>query len=262
VNKYALALSTLILPASLLAQQSQFVPAPPTTPSRGVIAPLVQLPPNASVDMLVAELREALQGGIVPDISLFQQLASVYDARHYDFYPEVVRLSANVYRDIVLRYLSVLNESRLPSSQLRSMEELAINTHRQALAMADSARIAADRRNSTERAQFGSIIKLLRDQVAQYKGNPATLTMPFLVIPRIAPGDVASRQHGNTSLSDLELMATTQLKAAGDRLGSGSSRSNQWLQLMREYQQAIFTRDAVQRSFTGPSGYSLDSAGR
>jgi len=261
MKKYFFAIATLLLPASLMAQQ--FIPAPPTPPTRGVIAPLIQLPPNAAMDMFVADLREALQGGSVPDISLFHQLAAVYDQRHYDFYPEVLSIAATVYRDMVNRYLSLSREAhRMSDNHIVPMDDLARNTHRQAMMMVESARNTAAVKNQAAKVRLANAIKFLRDQVAQYKGNPATLSMPLSIIPRSLPGDVAGLTDGNRSRADVEVMAIEQLRAAQDRLGSGSPRSNQWLQLIREYSQAIVTRDAVFKSFNAPNDHSLDSIAR
>jgi hypothetical protein len=212
------------------------------------------------MDMFVANLREALQSGIVPDISLFHQLENVYDKRHYDFYPEVIIMASTVYRDMVNRYLSFSREAhRMPDNQIAPMDLLARDTHRQALAMADAAKTASRNKVQANTVRLDNSIKFLRDQVIQYKGNPGTLSMPFTVMPRIAPGDVASFHNQSTDAQKVESIAREQLARAGDRLGSGSQRSNQWLQLIREYRQSILNREAVFKSFNPPSDYLLDT---
>jgi hypothetical protein len=212
------------------------------------------------MDMFVADLREALQSGTVPDITLFNRLVSVYDQRHYDFLPDVLATASTVYRDMVFRYLSFSKQHHgLSDNHIVPMDMLARDTYRQAMAMLETHRIAAQNKNQASAVRLDNSIKFLRDQVIQYKGNPATLTMPLLIIPRVAPGEVASFRDPSTAIIKLEAIAREQLMRAGDRIGSGSPRSNQWLQLVREYRQAVLNRDATLRSFNSTGDYSLDT---
>jgi len=212
------------------------------------------------MEMFAANLREALQEGVVPNITLFQQLAATHDQRHYDFFPEVIMMAATVYRDMVNRYLFFSKQHHgMSDNHLIPMDTLARDTHRQAMGMVESYGTTAKDKAQAATVRLDTSIKLLRDQVIQYKGNPAALTMPFLMIPRIAPGDVASLRDQTSSANKVESIAREQLSRAGDRLGSGSARSSQWLQLIREYRQAILNRDAILKSFNSPADYILES---
>lgn len=240
--------------------QSRFVPAPPITPTRGVVSPLIQLPPVASLDLFMSDMRAALQEGSVPDVSLFRQLGRVFDQRHHEIYPDFLRSASSLYQRAVSEYASVGRQQGMTDPQMAAIGTIMTQTLKNAKKMIDAAVVASQNRLQAERVKLESAEKSMRSQFAQYRGNPNTLSMPLLVVPRSAAGDVAPRfpLGARSPSSTLQALADQQLRVAGDRLGSGTRRSNEWLQLLREYRQAEITRDAAVRHFN-PQSFDLKS---
>lgn len=226
------------------------VPAPPIAPTRGVISPLVQLSPVASLDMFMSDLRTALQEGAVPDVSLFHQFGRVFDQRYYELYPDFLRIAVDLYQRAVSGYEDVSRSQGMKDAQMTAIYSIRTQTLENVKKIEAAARVASRTQAEAKNSKLENAVRSLRGQFPLYKGNPNTLRLPLQVIPRSEAGDVAHVDRGARShLSILQELAVQQLRMAGDFIGSGTIRSNEWLQLLREYRQAEITRDAAVKHF-------------
>lgn len=239
---------------------TQFILPPVDAPARGVVTPLIQLSPAGTFDMFATDLRHSLQEGLVPDASIFWRFSQVYDKRHYDLYPDFLRIALDHYRKSVADYGYKAQQLGLAPHQLQLVDNIARTTTEQVEKMIADAKVSLRERLYNEQKNFDAQIAVARNQIAVYKGNPATLTMPAALFPRFSPGDAAPRaQHGWGS--NIHSLATQQLARVGDRLGSGTARSNQWLLLLRHHDQRVLNYEAAIRSFS-PQSYEVRSISR
>jgi hypothetical protein len=211
--------------------------------------------------MFATDLRHSLQEGLVPDASIFRRFSEVYDKRHYDLYPEFLSMALDHYRKSVLMDCAyTAKQLGLTPAQLQTVENIAMTTNSQVEKMIADAKVSLRDRLHNEQKIFDTQIGIARNQIVAYKGNPSTLTMPLSLFSRFNPGDAAPRdQHGWGS--NLHSLANQQLARVGDRLGSGTARSNQWLLLLRHHDQRVLNYEATIRSFS-PKSYETKSISR
>lgn len=236
---------------------SQFILPPVDAPARGVVQPLIQLSPVATFDMFASDLRQSLQEGLVPDASIFWSFSQAYDKRHYELYPEFLSLALDHYNKSISDYIGRAQKLGLTPAQLQMVDNIARTTNDQVTKMVLDAKTSLRNRLYNEQKNFDAQIAAARNQIAAYKGNPTTLTMPLALFPGFTPGDAAPRaQHGWGN--SLQSLANQQLSRLGDRLGSGSPRSNQWFLLLRYHDQRVINYEASIRSFS-PKSYDTRS---
>lgn len=207
--------------------------------------------------MFASDLRQSLQEGIIPDVSLFVRFEQVYDKRHYGFYPDFLAAALDHYKKSVLDYCYTAQKLGTSTVQLNAVVKIMETTSNQVTRLVFASKDALAQRIYNEKTAFDKAVSIAYYQIAQYKGNPTTLTMPLSLFSELRPGDAYPRQHASRE-SSLATLANAQLKRVGDRLGSGTPRSNQWILVLRHHRQGMMNTDALAKSFA-PNSYSTQA---
>lgn len=157
---------------------------PAAAPTRGVVTPLVQLSPSGTFDMFALDIRHSLQEGLAPDFSTFWRFPRVCAKRRCDLYTDFFRLTLDLYNQSVSDYSFRAKQLGLTLDQLALADATMANPINVQVGKMIS---SATEPLHNEQKNFDAQISVARNQIATYKGNPPTLTMPLVLPPDSIP---------------------------------------------------------------------------
>lgn len=198
-----------------------------------MMAPMAQLAPSAALASFMADVREALEEGAVPNVSVFKRFENCYDQRYLAIYDQVLSIAIYSYDTAFADKMREWASVKSGAQAVAAASKIRVQTATEANNMLTAAIAARTKAQNSFNAKFYNSKAVLEAQIKNYKGVPSTLSAPQAVLPQCPPE--GGLLPANNLVRDLVPLAEYQLSRLKDTLGSTSVRAKEWRTLLGQY---------------------------